>query len=110
MMKTSNYNKHCIHEMSHLIDYIQNMSDMLADKLGVEHKYIRMLSSIIKEQDIDRAAEAIDVICQDPVIHKLYFPINIDAVKQAEWCEHVLCGHKCAPQKRLHDVYCLSNQ
>ena len=103
--------------MTYIIEYIQHTFDRLVDKLGEDHVYIRTIVSIIDEaagKDIpdslaEKADQLITTICHDPVIQKLYFPINIDIEMQAEWLEHVFCGHKCAPNGRLQDVLCRSH-
>jgi hypothetical protein len=112
--------------MANYIDYIQKMSCTLKrnDMLGDDHKYVKMLESIIDESIIDtsdhcssssssnnKARDAFETICQDPEVHKLYFPINIDFEKQTAWLRHVLCGQfLCAPHGRLHAVLIQSHR
>ena len=80
--------------MTYIIEYIQHTFDMLVDKLGEDHVYIRTIESIINEaagkdrEDIPdscivKARQLINTICHDPVIQKMYFPINIDIEMQA---------------------------
>ena len=87
------------------------MSWTLIDRLGEKHKYNEMLQAIILavpfvESD---AAIAIDTVCNDPEIQKLYFPILIDASAQGMYCRHVLCRYECAPNKHLLNMYLRSN-
>jgi hypothetical protein len=104
--------------MENYIAYILHMFGRLMHKdarrvLGNDNRYIKMLKCIIDESIVDmsddcqvKARDAFEAICQDPEIHKVYFPIHIDSEKQSEWLRHVLCGqYLCAPNRRLQEVY-----
>ena len=91
------------------IEYAQNMMYELCFRLGPDHKYNKVLQSILDAQDSDQASNMIATVCDDPDIQKLYFPIHIDAVAQAEWCRAHMCRIQCAPKRSVEDVYMKSN-
>lgn len=91
------------------LEYIQNLAWELEITLGAHHKYYNTLEGIIKDKNNHMAQIAIAIVCNDPEIQKAYFPINIDAEKQAIWCKHMLCGYECAPNETVLDVHRRSN-
>lgn len=88
------------------MQYIQHMSYVLEDKLGANHKNSELLKSIVNPSE---ARNAIETICHDPEIHKIYFPVHVDTSAQVAWCKNVLCGYPGPPTKYVYNIWCRSN-
>lgn len=88
------------------------MNNILCAKVGPHHKYAVVLQDALKCNDeaLLNIDAIIDLVCRDPEIQRLYFPVHIDALKQATWCRHELCRYAAPCSKDVWDVYWASNE